>query len=188
MIELNLFWNSNDVRVWRNRQVDDAMFKAVRGAGSDALRKMRTNSQREVRKRKKLQLKTVRAGLPVIFPATSEKGALVNMRWVMNVSGKPVPVAAYPIRQTAAGVMAEINTGRKSLIKGAFISTMRSGHIGVFRRKGSARLPIRELYTTRLSDVFKDRGFIPARYMEARVAFQTTFARLLTSNLDRIAA
>lgn len=37
----------------------------------------------------------------------------------------------------------------------AFIATMPSGHRGVFQRKGKARLPIQELRTSSISDVFR---------------------------------
>jgi hypothetical protein len=108
------------------------------------------------------------------------------MRWMMKVSGKPVPLAEYPVRATRQGVMVEVNKGKRKLVRGAFIRTMKSGHKGVFRRKGARRLPLRELFTTRVSDVFNDAGFVPAVHTIAQNKFQTTFARLFAMNLQKI--
>jgi hypothetical protein len=49
---------------------------------------------------------------------------LAGMTWVVNVSGEPVPLVAYPYRQTKQGVSVEVNRGKRTLLKGAFIATM----------------------------------------------------------------
>jgi hypothetical protein len=46
----------------------------------------------------------------------------------------------------------------RALRAGAFVQTMPSGHVGVFRRRGQARLPIKEQYE-RLLDIL-DTGFM----------------------------
>ena len=38
--------------------------------------------------------------------------------------------------------------GGLDIFEGAFVATMKSGHKGVFKRKGKERLPIKELYIT----------------------------------------
>lgn len=50
----------------------------------------------------------------------------------------------------------------------AFIATMRSGHRGVFARKGLKRLPIKELRTAPITDLFRKlRAIGVARALEA---------------------
>jgi hypothetical protein len=70
---------------------------------------------------------------------------IAGMSWAVDVSGEPVPLVAYPYRQTKQGVSVEVNRGKRTLLKGAFVATLKSGHVGVFRRQGKARLPIEEL-------------------------------------------
>lgn len=53
----------------------------------------------------------------------------------IETSGKRIPTRLFKARQTKAGVVYS-NKGRRSLIKGAFIATMPSGHKGVFMRTG----------------------------------------------------
>jgi hypothetical protein len=52
---------------------------------------------------------------------------------------------ANPHSQTRKGVSVEVNRGKRTLVQGAFLAMMRSGHVGIFRRRGKARLPIEEL-------------------------------------------
>lgn len=59
--------------------------------------------------------------------------------------GKAIPLIHSGARQTKKGVTAKTGRGRR-LYKSAFITTMPSGHKGVFRRKSRKRLPIREMY------------------------------------------
>lgn len=45
------------------------------------------------------------------------------------------------------GPTVQVVRGQRKLLKGAFVQTMRSGHVGIFVRKESARLPIEEKKT-----------------------------------------
>jgi|SRR5581483_5356549 len=58
-----------------------------------------------------------------------------------------------PSRGKGRGVSYVIQGGRK-VFPNAFIATMKSGHRGVFIRKGKSRLPIKELFGPALSTVF----------------------------------
>ena len=59
--------------------------------------------------------------------------------------GYGIPLVGFAARQTRRGVTYRLKkTGGRSLVRGAFIATMRSGHRGVFQRRGRARLPIAE--------------------------------------------
>ncbi|WP_376704698.1 phage tail protein [Mesorhizobium sp. ISC25] len=53
-----------------------------------------------------------------------------------------IPLYKLGATQTAKGVRVRLRGSYRS----AFIAEMKSGHAGVFRRQGKARLPIRELF------------------------------------------
>lgn len=71
------------------------------------------------------------------------------MSWAVDVSSEPVPLVAYPHRETTQGVSVEANRGKRTLIKGACMAMMKSGHVGIFKREGKARLSIEELRGSR---------------------------------------
>lgn len=57
-------------------------------------------------------------------------------------------------KQMAQGVCYRGENGQRNLIPGAFIAVMKSGHRGVFKRLGKARLPIHELQGVSVQNVF----------------------------------
>lgn len=86
-----------------------------------------------------IKQKTVRDGLRVIRARRS------TLTSIVVATGKAIGLIHFRARQTRAGVMATVG-GKRRLFKGAFISTMPGGHIGVFRRRTDKRLPIREMW------------------------------------------
>lgn len=191
-------WDSRQLRAFG--QTGKAVQKALSKSGSDAIRLMKSGSSRLVRQRKRIKVKRVSDGLPLFFPKGKQ-----DLVWIMRVSGEPIPVSSFPVRQTKRGVSVAINTGKRTLIKSAFIATMRSGHRGVFLRALSGvhgpvtkkqakrghvfrvgRLPIEEAFTTRISDVFNDSGFIPFVQAGGQASFTKSFERLLPIEIDRL--
>jgi hypothetical protein len=181
---LEVFWDSGDLAVWRNRTVDKALFAALGKSGSDAARALKVDSSRRLREKKRFKVRLVNRSLPLAFPKL--RGAIADLEWTMRVSGEPSPVAAFPYRQTRAGINAMINRNKRTLIGGAFVATMKSGHTGVFMRKTGKRLPIREVFTTRVSDVFKDNGVVSGVYGRAQDVFTASFERLFPMELRKL--
>ena len=144
---------------------------------------MRVESSRGVRAKKRMKVAAVNKALPLTFPGSKD---ISRLAWRMDVSGALVPVSAFPHRQTRKGVSVAINVGKRVLIRSAFVATLRSGHEGVFLRKGKARLPIKEAFTTRVSDVFNDGGFIMLVQSRTRTTFRTAFERLLPLELGKL--
>lgn len=179
---IELVWDSRDLDVWRENRIEYALGRALSRSGGDAARAMKTVAGRKVRERKAMKLNRVNRALPLTFPTSKE---ISRLAWRMDVSGALVPVAAFPHRQTHAGVSVQINKGSRSLIRSAFTARLKSGHLGVFLRKGKARLPIKEAFTTRVSDVFNDQGFIPAVQTRTHAVFSSAFYRLLKLELDK---
>lgn len=177
-MDLTLNWDSRDIGVWRDRKVEKAVVRALSKAGGDALRAMKTASSRALRQRKRFKAGRVSKALPIFYP--QNKQDISQLVWTMQVSGRPVPLIEFPHRQTKRGVTVSVNAGRSpQLVKGAFIARMKSGHEGIFRRRGEKRLPIDEAFSTRISDVFEDSGMVPAVFARTQQVFRSSFDRLL---------
>lgn len=179
---LTFDWNTSGLGLLGKRG-ERALAAAIRKAGNEALRAMRAQGTREVRDRKRFKASAVRKAMPIVFTRSKDIG---SMEWRMNVSGKPVPLIDLPHRQGKRGVTVSVNTAGPKLVAGAFIAQMRSGHEGVFKRVGKSRLPIKELFTTRVSDVFRDEDVVPAVFARTQDVFRRSFARLLPMELGEI--
>jgi hypothetical protein len=165
-------------------QFGKAAGRAAAMAGRDALRTLRTESSRRIRERKAFKLSAVNRALSLSFPSSSSD--LADLEWRMDVSGKPMPLSSLSPRQTSKGVSVSINAGKRVLIRSAFEAKMPSGHEGVFMRAGKGRLPIRELFTSRITDVFRDAGFVPDAFARATGVFRATFDRVLPLEIDKL--
>lgn len=169
-----------------------AVDRTVSKAGGDAIRAMKTASVKKVRERKSIKQGELSDKLEVRFPSGNEAKL-----WRLHVPSRAMPVSAYPFRPTKKGISVLINKSGRSLIPGAFYARMKSGHEGVFMRTGAAfrtptqryrgnaryagqkRQAIKELYTTRIIDVFRDRGFIEEIVNRGKDVFTSTFKRVL---------
>jgi len=105
---------------------------------NDAATHTVTDASRRVRQTWNLNVKEAKAGYIVVksSPQTLESRVIVK--------GKPVPLMAFKPRQTKKGISVTIKKGHRTMLRSAFIATMRSGHVGVYKRVGRKRLPIRE--------------------------------------------
>jgi hypothetical protein len=184
MPALEFEWDSRDLKFWRSRKLDKALFKALSKAGGDAARAMKRQSAKDVRQRKRFKLAKVNKSMKLVFPRG--KRELKDLIWRLDVSGAPIPLAELPYRQTAQGVEVEIKPGKQSLVKSAFVATMKSGHTGIFRRRGAKRLPIDEGFTARVSDVMQDDGVIPDVFEQAQTVFAQSFERLLPLEVRKL--
>jgi len=160
--------------------------RAVLRAGSEALRALRAEAVRKVRESRTIKASTVRDAMVPNYPTAGTPDPV----WRLRVSGRPMPVAAYPHRQVRAGVSVQIKAGSRAVIRHAFVATMKSGHEGVFKRTGRFRYEegkrgprrretIREIFTTRITDVFKDPGFADDAVNYAMAVFKRAYLRNL---------
>jgi len=182
MTTVSIAWKDAREFEWLAR-APKAVAKALAKAGRDAIRSAKTAGGRAVREKKRISVKHANRAIVLSFPRSKEISALV---WRMDVSGAPVPVVAFPYRQTRAGVSVAINVGKRTLIRSAFEATMLSGHTGVFLRRTKKRLPIKELFTTRVSDVFNDTGVLQSVAAKGLDAFDRTFQRVLPLELEKL--
>ncbi len=184
-LELSFKFDTRALTPFRDKRITKAIAQAASRAGGDAIRRIRTTGSRKVRERKRMKAGKVREALPLVFPVSKRLNDLV---WRMKVSGKAIPVIAYPgAREVRKGVSVGINRGKRKVIPSAFIAVMKSGHRGVFRRKtkGGKRLPIQELYSSTVADVFKDQDMIPSLQEEGQRVFASAFTRNLSLMLDK---
>lgn len=96
-----------------------------------------------------------------------------------------IPLMAFgargtvPSRGRGRGVTYRMGAGNaRTRLANAFIARMRSGHEGVFMRKGKARLPIVELRGPSVGHVFAK--FRPTALARAEEVFRTTLDHELT--------
>ncbi len=173
-VEIQVYYDVRELSVWLSRANMPALQRAVGSALNRTIAQVKTQASRSVRNEIKLKTKDINNRLMVVR-ANSSKGALTQMQAIMRVSGKPVPLISYGAKQTKQGVVVHVKNNR-TVLKHAFIARMRSGHQGVFIRKGKKRLPIQELYSTRVSDVFNNTGFMPNLASFAQEKFTQHFA------------
>jgi hypothetical protein len=184
VISLEFTIDSRDLEPWRNRKIERAIVRALGKAGNDAIKAMRIASTKKIRGRKRMKLGKLNRALPLAYPG--DKREITALVWRMDVSGRPIAISEYPARQTAKGVSVQVNVGKRKLIKSAFITILKSGHRGVFRRRGPERLPIEEIFSTKVSDVFADGGFIHEVQTRATEIFASAYVRLLPLELDKV--
>lgn len=200
MAALILEWDKSQIEGLLKGGMEKALFRALSMSGGDAIRAARVASSRTIRFRKRFKVSRVNGGLKLRFPRTGTR-LLENLEWRVDASGEVVPLTAFPFKavkgktigrkgrreRTEGGVKVAINRGRWGFIPNAFVARMKSNHVGIFVRKGRARLPIEEKFTTRISDVFEDHGMVPAVHARAQVVFSSSFSRLLPIQLAKMA-
>ena len=156
--------------------------RAIRKAGSTAQRDMRSEANKRIRAKKRIPLRYIRDALTL---RSKTAGGISEMEWALEFSGKPVPLTAYPHRQTKTGVSVEVNTGKRTLVAGAFVATMKSGHRGVFKRMGKARLPIKELLGSRPVDALLHEGEAAAVAERGHKSLMDTLVRLMMMEMGK---
>ena len=190
-------WDTTQIEALRSQGLERALVRTLSMAGGDAIRAARVTSSRNVRDKKKMKVARVNRGLKLVLPRGAR--AIDSLEWRVDVGGAMVPIASFSFlsfgariqgragrkERSSGGISAAINVGSRSKISSAFSLTLRSGHEGVFLRTGAkvgpkgGQRPFRELFTTRISDVFKDQDTAPTALIRAQTVFASSFARLL---------
>lgn len=121
----------------------------VTRAANKAIRSARTASVRAIAKDLPgVRQKRIRDMMTMRLARTTSWSAYIEPR-----DGRRIPISEFAARQTQRGVTYRTQEGRR-LIPGAFLATMKSGHSGVFKRKGKRRLPIYETFGPSIPFVF----------------------------------
>lgn len=175
-------WDRSGIAALETGPMKGALRRALRKAGATALRDMKSEASKRIRSRKRIKGRYVTRALTMRRAKGSD---IADLEWALDISGEPVPLVAYPHRQARKGVSVEVNRGKRTLIAGSFVATMRSGHKGVFRRRGKARLPIEELRGSRPVDALLHKGEAAGVAARGGRSFSETFARVLPLEVGR---
>lgn len=188
--------NSKELAALQEGRITPAIARALRKAGSTALRDMRSEASKRIRRRKKISAKYIRRAIHLRRPKIAN--SRLEGTWALDFSGTPVPLVAYPHKQTAlpkgpkekrraraGGVRVEVNRGKRTLIKSAFVATMKSGHKGIWVRKGAKRLPIMEKLGSRPVDAMLHKGEAEAVAARGAASMGATFDRVLPLELGK---
>ena len=181
-LDVNATWDRSQLAAVESSPLLSAAKRALRKAGATALRDMRSEASKRIRQRKRIKVSYIGKALTLRRARGSD---IAGMEWSLDVSGQPVPLVAYPHRQTKKGVTVEVNRGKRTLVAGSFLSTMQSGHKGVFRRRGAARLPIDELRGSRPVDALLHKGESEAVAARGAKSFGDTFVRVLPLEIGK---
>lgn len=176
MSAITFEWDSRDLDVFRGRKVDAAVARALRLAGNYAIRDLRKEATELALSRKNLTSDVVQADQDLQLPQRARE--IREFAWSLFVKGKPVPVAKFPhldtrLTRSRNGVLVRYGTGGTQRLTEAFTVRLKSGHEGVFRRRRDSRLPIDELFSSRLpanygEEVVTRYGGSTYRKLEAR--------------------
>jgi hypothetical protein len=112
--------------------------RVTRDAINDSASQVRTLAVRGIRDKWNVQAAELRRRIRITKATVNRLQALVA------ADGEPIPLTAFNPRRIRKGVSVAIVKGKRTLIRSGFITTMRSGHRGVFVRAGRQRLPIIE--------------------------------------------
>jgi Prophage minor tail protein Z (GPZ) len=150
--------------------------RATMRALNRALTSGHTELARLIAKDMGLKVGDVKAALKST-PATPSK---LEVR--LAASAKRIPLVKFAARQTKSGVSYNLGTGgggRKKLAH-AFIATMPTGHVGVYARKTTKRLPIDQKFGPSIGGVlakYRAQGIAKMRQtFEQRLAHELKFA------------
>lgn len=182
MLDVIAKWDRSQIAALENGPFKGALRRALRKAGATALRDMRSEASKRIRARKRIKSRYITRALTLRRAKGSDIG---RMEWALEVAGDPVPLVAYPHRQTEKGVSVEVNRGKRTLVRGSFKATMKSGHAGIFRRRGAARLPIEELRGSRPVDALLHKGEAEAVAARGGKSFGETFVRVLPLEIGK---
>lgn len=185
-VRIEAKWDKSQISALETGPLKAALKRALRKAGATALRDMRSEASKRIRTRKAIKPKYIARAISL---RRASGGDIASMEWAVDVSGDPVPLVAYPHRQTRQGVSVEVNRGKRTLLKGAFVATMpNSGHVGVFRRRGPKRKPIDELLGSRPVDALLHEGEAQGVADRGGKSFAETFERVLPMEIGKATA
>jgi len=158
----------------------------IQRATNDALSGLKTDAVKNIGAKVTAKAAVIRKHFSV------KKMALNRLTAELECTGKPLALINYTSTAVKKGVSVRVlKANKKTVIKHAFIATMKSGHRGVFWRefddfrvkpnptfiygqlKGSKyALPINELYGPAIADIFDDPDVINPTLANANTRLQ----------------
>ena len=184
MLSVSLTWKGLEDWASKDKPLQQALTKAVRSGGDKAARALRKDAVGYIRGRKNLKSAFIREGMRLQMPP---RGATIEaLRWNLWVSGNSVALSKYPHTRLKSGVKVRVNKGKGVLIRHAFEQKVKTGHIGIFVRKGKARFPIKELRSSTLRQVLEDEGAIDRLYAAAQDRMRHAFEARMSTEIEKL--
>ena len=177
------------VSMLTSTRTSSPLSRSLHRAGVSAVRRVAVDASRHVRSRKRYPLKAVKKGISRI---SGKRSAMTLDGFEVRISGKHVPVAVFRHRAIQArggkrgGMRVFINKRSPSFIAGGFSARMKSGHVGVFVRRGKKSRPIKEAMTTRIRDTIEDKGVIEKLKKAGAEELSRTFHRLMQHEMAKL--
>jgi hypothetical protein len=157
------------------------MPKAAASAVNKIAARAKTKMSEEVRERYNIKKGDFDETMGIIRATPS------NLVAVLTSKSKPLAVTKYKAsyRRKDAGAAVEIKRGQRNIIAGSFIPmnksnayvTMKSGHLGVFKRVGKSSLPIRELTGPAPTKLFSAKSVTKNVFDFVQQIFPDVFAK-----------
>ena len=165
--------------------------KANRRAMNSAVRKAKTTAKRQLAIKRNLSAKQAESGLTIVFATEARASVAIKGR------GSMLPLTALKQgvsgpKQFPLGTKATVARGKRTLIKGAFIARMPSGHIGVFVRtkigggpRREPRLPIQEQVLPSIAHTLVEPDVVDAILKQYRETYTPTLQKQLSAAIRR---
>ena len=181
-IGINVRWDRSQLKALEDGPFKGALRRALRKAGATALRDMRSEASKRIRARKRIKPSYIARALTLRRPGGNDINAhdVGSARLRRGGPADRLSGAADQEGRDRRGQPRQAHAGR-----GAFIATMKSGHKGVFRRVGKARLPIHELLGSRPVDALLHEGEAQGVADRGGASFAATFVRVLPLELGK---
>ena len=132
------------------KKMQGVIQKAATSSINRATSQARTAGVRKVRERYEIRAKEVNATFSVRKATSNGLAAILKSKTqggLPLIKFKTAPKSPMAPNQPRGGVKATVLKGQKRTLKRAFVASVGSGgHIGVFERSTTRRLPIKELF------------------------------------------
>ena len=96
-VAITATWNKAGIAALQPGPLKRAVVRALRKAGATALRDMRSEANKRIRARKRIGAEYISRAITLRRASGTD---IAGMSWAVDVSGAPVPLVAYPHRQT----------------------------------------------------------------------------------------
>ncbi len=162
--------------------VQSGVPKAIAAALNRVSEGMKTEASRAVRKRYNIRDKDVkdRGNIKVT------RANMSRLEVLLTSKGRNIPLMKFSVSPTSPRrvkvVKAAVKRGGKKPIPGAFVASMRSGHVGVFKRLGNKRTPIEEKYGPAVPIMLNEPGI--AEHLNAEAALR--MSKRIDHEMDRV--
>ena len=130
------------------KQITQQLRPAALRALNKTARMVEVQANRQIRGRYNLKRSEVDAAI------SSKAASISKLTAMISAKGKPLKLYNFGRNQTKKGVPVIIIKGQRKIIAHAFYAIMKTGHAGVFQRTSRKRLPIKELTTISIAQMF----------------------------------